>query len=153
MCKKRHKRCFRVCGRVMSTKSIEYPNLTHDVSLAGGTNNALVRKNPSSAGERSWGDPSWVSPRPLEGKREPEKVQIWVGVGRRGRVREDLRAPANRTGGSIFTAPCLSLNAIGRDWCRHFSLCRHPFHCMDPITDGSGQKENFRRAGFGITGH
>lgn len=43
MCKKRHKRCFRVYGRVMSTKSIEYPNLTHDVSLAGGTNNAQFK--------------------------------------------------------------------------------------------------------------
>lgn len=43
MCKKRHKRCFRVCGRVMSTKSVAYPNLTHDVSLAGGTDNAQVK--------------------------------------------------------------------------------------------------------------
>lgn len=34
---------FKVCGRIMSIKSIENPNLVKDVSLASGTNSTQVK--------------------------------------------------------------------------------------------------------------
>lgn len=34
---------FKVCGRIMSIKSIENPSLVKDVSLASGTNSTQVK--------------------------------------------------------------------------------------------------------------
>lgn len=34
---------FKVCGRIMSIKSIENPNLVKDVSLGSGTNSTQVK--------------------------------------------------------------------------------------------------------------
>lgn len=160
MCKERHKPCFKVCGRIMSIKSIENPNLAKDVLLASGTNSTQVKpwlgriqvQLDKELGKALAG----CSQRPLvvrpEGRREPEKVQIPVlalGGGWEKRTREGrfrlLRNPTNGMGGTIFTEPCLILNTtlLTRDWGRHFSLDRHPFPRVDHITKGSRPKEHF----------
>lgn len=142
----------------MSIKSIENPNLTKDVILARGTNSTQVKpwmgriqvqldEELGKAPARSPQTPLVVRP---EGRRELEKVHIPVlalGGGWEKRTHEGrfrlLRNPTNRMGGSIFTEPRLILNTtrLTRDWCRHFSLDRHPFPQVDHITNGRGQKE------------
>lgn len=83
MCRKRHKPCFKVCGRIMSIISIENPNLARDVSLASGTNSTQVKpwlEEPKFSwrkelGEALVGCPQRFSVVRPEGKREPGKVQ------------------------------------------------------------------------------